>query len=355
MALNGSKMSGQEKSVRVSFTVSPEAAIKLREIALSKSELLRGLNVLAVQLGNESQICISSPLNFNFAGGCGVALKDKHSEEGFDSELTDSISEISEGEKMSEEESVSNVDRGVREVDQELALATAASVKLCDDHEPSELDTNKGSFTEKASHNEMNARNALYEEIHSKKTRSAGVAKECADVSRGKVTQELTARNHSPNVNNDSNKFDGHSGVSFAQHLINLSKQYRSENPKSPTSISNDKFYLNDSSRIVVNDHVLRCFNDKAEDFMGLNVNNSLFDSYGTSVKSAEELSKEQSEISPTNLDSMSVSSADSLFEEARLGSVDELRYVKSIALFQVVLSFKVGCKCKQLLIIRLC
>ena len=330
-----------DRNVRVSFKLSHEAAIKLREIALTNGELLRGLGVLAVQLGNESQICISSPLNFNLASS--VAREspkvEKPAEEGFDSELTDSLSDISEGGgKISEEEAEFHVDRGVRDVDEEVAYATAASVKVSQD-EPkptSDIDANKASLTEKSAqkNSKMNAaRNALYHEIHFKKSEEARQMKEdSADVLIIKNPKEMTAGKESPNINNEGNKFDGSTtNVSFSQHLINLSKQYRSENPRSPTSISNDKYYASHSSRIVGRDHVLRCFNDKAEDFMGLSVNNSLlFDSYGTSsVKSAEQLSKEQSEMSPTNLDSMSVSSADSLFEEARLGSVDELRYFK--------------------------
>ena len=326
-----------DRNVRVSFKLSHEAAIKLREIALTNGELLRGLGVLAVQLGNESQICISSPLNFNLASSVARELPRVEKvavEEGFDSELTDSLSEIFD------------VDRGVRDVDEDVAYATAASVKVSQD-EPkptSDIDANKVALTEKSTqkNSKMNAaRCALYHEIHFKKSEEARQMKEdSADVLIIKNPKEMTPGKESPNINNEGNKFDGSTtNVSFAQHLINLSKQYRSENPRSPTSISNDKYYASDTSRIVGRDHVLRCFSDKAEDFMGLSVNNSLlFDSYGTSsVKSAEQLSKEQSEMSPTNLDSMSVSSADSLFEEARLGSVDELRYFKLyIFIFQV-------------------
>lgn len=339
-----------DRNVRVSFKLSHEAAIKLREIALTNGELLRGLGVLAVQLGNESQICISSPLNFNLASSVARELPRVEKvavEEGFDSELTDSLSEISEGGgKISEEEAEFDVDRGVRDVDEDVAYATAASVKVSQD-EPkptSDIDANKAALTEKSTqkNSKMNAaRCALYHEIHFKKSEEARQMKEdSADVLIIKNPKEMTPGKESPNINNEGNKFDGSTtNVSFAQHLINLSKQYRSENPRSPTSISNDKYYASDTSRIVGRDHVLRCFSDKAEDFMGLSVNNSLlFDSYGTSsVKSAEQLSKEQSEMSPTNLDSMSVSSADSLFEEARLGSVDELRYFKLyIFIFQV-------------------
>lgn len=131
-------------------------------------------------------------------------------------------------------------------------------------------------------------------------------------------------------TNNEFGSLPCH-GISFAQHLINLSKQYRLENEK-----CGDKFF--EASKIVKNDHVLRSFttgNDKQEDFMGLPGQNSLLfgDNFSAStVKSAEELSKEHSEASPTNLDTMSEASADSyhsLFEDAHLGSVHELRYFR--------------------------
>lgn len=331
-------MSAQKKNVRVSFKLSQEAAIQLREIALTRSELLCNLGVLAVQLGNESQICISSPLSFNFAASGGAALKQKASEEGFDvSELTDSAGDLSENEKVCEDEAVSTIDGGIREVDQALALATAASVKLSTDDPSSEL-LNKASLSEaERTNHDMEGISARTHAIHLKKPKEGSiVVKEERADDMGSVieinSQELTHGDDdssSSNVNNESNKFDGPSGLSFAQHLINLSKQYRSDNEKSPTSITNDKYFVNDASQIVGSDHVLRCFSEKPDDFLALSVNNPLlFDSYEASaVKSAEELSKEQSEMSPTVLDSTSVSSADSLFEEARLGSVDELRY----------------------------
>ena len=469
-------MSDHEKNVRVSFKLSREAAIKLREIALTKSELLCKLGVLAVQLGNESQICISSALNFE------NGVRTKISETGRTqnrcaNKENGSLKDASNIPKLDNSvKTLLNVDRGVRPVDQALARATADSV-LISDSLPSVSSLNKAPFMNKTSSQEDRAthkvqtnsnqdsyntardlrasigensaaknqpamkpisynsvikfntkdtvshniephRNSFHAKQSSKKKNTNNVlhvkpavknlgevvictnneiqdaiticsvdsvsgntskyAKDmtvcqepksksdlkthgqetirkakvfpqdlCSDSDGQKFDRTdikmdsviLTEHDNMSNltesfdcsVNNDIPTFPGH-GISFAQHLINLSKQYRLENDKSPTAVANEKFF--EASRIVRNDHVLRSFttgNDKQEDFMDFSGQNALlFDgSYNTTtVKSAEELSKEQSEASPTNLDSMSEASADSLFEEARLGSVDELRYI---------------------------
>ena len=466
-------MSDLERNVRVSFKLSREAAIKLREIALTKRELLCNLGVLAVQLGNESQICISSALSFeNDArtenNSSGTAQNRQAAKEKQCLKDASKIPKVDNSVKK-----LLNVDRAVRPVDQDLARVTADSVMISDSLPP--MDTlNKASFMKKISSQEdgrsahevrtsqsksscstvrnlctpvvdCNAgddeiavkhipyngvikfnpkdaqeaeayRSALYEKQPSKKsTREAktlgknskddsyigneiqddlairsvnihSVSDNTTNYPKDMTVSQESNRKTSPkvqgqetankpktsiqdvsNIDADSEKcdkndmkmdsatlsepdainmtesfdcvngnsndiptFPGH-GISFAQHLINLSKQYRSEHERSPTGLANERFF--EPSTIVRNDHVLRCFtaaNDKQEDFMGFSGQSALlFDgSYGsTAVKSAEELSKEQSEASPTNMDSMSEASADSLFEEARLGSVDELRY----------------------------
>ncbi len=471
-------MSDRERNVRVSFKLSREAAIKLREIALTKSELLCNLGVLAVQLGNESQICISSALSFEHGARTGKNSTGK-AQNRHAGKVKEPLKDASKNRKF--ENSVKgllNVDRGVRPVDQALARATADSVMISDTL-PSMSTLNKAAFMNKTSSQEndrttheihassiqescntarnscasfvennttenqprmkpisyngvikFNAkdavsqdiephRNALFEKQTSKKdTKNALYAKPAGKNSSNEIQDDLTCirrvnvdsvsgntlkhakdmtacQESTPtprtcprtqdqetirkaktpiqdlpklstncidsdgqkddktdikmdsaslsehdnmstdsfdcSVNNDIPTFPGH-GISFAQHLINLSKQYRLENEKSPTGLANEKFF--EASRFVRNDHVLRSFttgNEKHEDFMGFSGQNALlFDgNYSTTaVKSAEELSKEQSEASPTNLDSMSETSADSLFEEARLGSVDELRYI---------------------------
>ena len=474
-------MSDLERNVRVSFKLSREAAIKLREIALTKSELLCKLGVLAVQLGNESQICISSALNFENGVRMGNREETGRTKVRRANKEKGSLKDASKIPKLDNSvKRLSNVDRGVRPVDQALARAIADSV-LISDTLPSMSSLNKASFMSKTSSQEnrttheaqassnqdsyntarnlrasigennttknqpamkpisynsvikfnakdtvsQNAepyRNSLYSKQSSKNDNNGLHAKpavknlrDVVTCSSNEIQDDLTIRSVDsvsgntskyakdmtvcqelnpktslktqgqdtirkakvfpqdlPNVltnnidsdgkkcdrtdikmdsailneqdnmpiltesfdcsvNNDIPTFPGH-GISFAQHLINLSKQYRLENDKSPTALANEKFF--EASRIVRNDHVLRSFttaNDKQEDFMDFSVQNALlFDgNYNTTtVKSAEELSKEQSEASPTNLDSMSEASADSLFEEARLGSVDELRYI---------------------------
>ena len=481
-------MSDRERNVRVSFKLSREAAIKLREIALTKSELLCNLGVLAVQLGNESQICISSALSFE--NGARTAANSNNTGKAQNRRVDKEKESLKVASKITKLDNnatkrLPHVDRGVRPVDQALARATADSV-IISDILPSMSTLNKAAFMNKTSsqensrtaheihansiqesynttrnlcpsfvesnttenqvamksisyngvikfnakdaisHDVESYRNALFETQPSKKDiknaikpagknskddtacvgneiqddltkRSVNIdsvsantlkyAKDktvCQDsnpllktnqdhqqtiIRKAKTSAQdlpkVSTNNIDPDrqnydktdikmdstllnehdsmsnmtdsfdcsVNSDIPTFPGH-GISFAQHLINLSKQYRLENEKSPTGLANEKFF--EASRFVRNDHVLRCFttgNEKQEDFMGFSGQNALlFDgSYSTTVvKSAEELSKEQSEASPTNLDSMSETSADSLFEDARLGSVDELRYSTS-------------------------
>ncbi|XP_028414599.1 uncharacterized protein LOC114537695 [Dendronephthya gigantea] len=474
-------MNDFDQNVRVSFKLSREAAMKLREFALTKTELLCNLGVFAVQLGNESQICISSPLNFDKdvltgASHCaktsaGRQQKSQNGQAKKPGELRDSRRSLPKIDKA-----LLNVDRGVRPVDLALARATADSVMISDGLS-SMNSLNKAAFMNRTStqknrttspktdlisrreghHNKNSLRDSSASAVgnssptnqvamkpisyhgvikfNSKNDeelcRSSPYGKEDSDDARrsknvrgdsvcrqdeiqdglsrniervasdatkyGKelktasedVRKILTQSNEvsvpksqvksqdlskaSSPIDPDSNKnkdekraikmdaqtatlneHDGVShmtdsfecsvntdinsglstfpaqGISFAQHLINLSKQYRLENEKSPI-MGSEKFFATQASRIVRNDHVLRCFTtgcEKQEDFMGFTGQNALlFDgSYkATAVKSAEELSKEQSEASPTNLDSMSETSADSLFEDARLGSVDEL------------------------------
>ena len=466
-------MSERERNVRVSFKLSREAAIKLREIALTKSELLCNLGVLAVQLGNESQICISSALSLGNSARTGKKRTERPQNRHVN-RAKESFKDANKIPKLDNSfKRLLNVDRGVRPVDQALARATADSVMISDTL-PSMSTLNKDAFINKTSSQEKNrtkhkvytnstkessdtARNssasfvennttenhpishngvikftvkdgtsqdgeahrkALFEKQPSKKdTKNASNANEDGKNSSNEIQDDLNIRsvnvdsvsdntskyaknmtacqesslmpktnqkaqdeetarkaktsvqeqpkpstNHIDSdgqkydktdikmdsgslsehdnvsnmtdsfdcsVNNDLPTFPGH-GISFAQHLINLSKQYRLENDKSPNGLANERFF--EPSRFVRNDHVLRSFttgNEKQEDFMGFSGQNALlFDGNYSAVKSAEELSKEQSEASPTNLDSMSETSADSLFEEARLGSVDELRYL---------------------------
>ena len=465
-------MSEREGNVRVSFKLSQEAAIKLREVALTKSELLCNLGVLAVQLGNESQICVSSAFSLRNSARTGSNSAGK-AQNGHVNKEKESFKDASKIPKLDNSvKGLLHVDRGVRPVDQALARATADSVMISDTL-PSMSTLNKAAFINKTSSQEKSRtkpevcvgaikescntvrnsntsfvennttenqsisydgvikfsvkdgisqdvqpqRKALFEKQLSKKgIKNAIYVKENGknssdetqdDLNVGSVNVDNVSHNtlkHAKNmtacqessqmprtsqktqddetvrkpktsveelpksstncidtdgqkhdktdikmdssslsehdnvsnmtdsfdcsVNNDLPTFPGH-GISFAQHLINLSKQYRSENEKSPNGFTNEKFF--EPSKFVRNDHVLRSFttgNEKQEDFMGFSGQNALlFDgNYSTTaVKSAEELSKEQSEASPTNLDSMSETSADSLFEEARLGSVDEL------------------------------
>ena len=474
-------MNDFDQNVRVSFKLSREAAMKLREFALTKTELLCNLGVFAVQLGNESQICISSPLNIdkdalNGAPHCaktnaGRQQKSQNGQAKKSSELRDARRSVPKLNKA-----LLNVDRGVRPVDLALARATADSVMISDglasmnagnkaafmnktstqkkktsspktdlisrqegQHSKNTVRDSSASLVENSSpsnqaamkpishhgvikfntkNDEEPCRSSTYGREHtddsrrSKNVRDDGVCRqneiqdglsrnaELVPSNATKYGKELTTaseeirkiptQNHegsgrkvqtksqvlskdsnsSIDLGSNSNKddkseinMDVHTatlnehdsisnmtdsfdcsvntdiistfpaqGISFAQHLINLSKQYRLENEKSPV-MGSEKFFATQASRIVRNDHVLRCFTtgcEKQEDFMGFTGQNALlFDgSYkATAVKSAEELSKEQSEASPTNLDSMSETSADSLFEDARLGSVDELRY----------------------------
>lgn len=469
-------MSDCERNVRVSFKLSREAAIKLREIALAKSDLLCDLGVLAVQLGKESQICISSALTFeNVNHSVSRAKKTR----GKGSLVRSSVPKrkVTILERSVDKRRFSNVDRGVQRVDEALARAAVASVAVSDARPtlPSMGALNKATFMSKTSTHDaedrshepransdhvtnavnkprnscasfvenntaercvpmksissdgtikFNAKDAenvnrgavlgavhanhpskkkpfiVKQDCKNPKDDNVSVGKElpddlgvssssddnlkhatdmaaCQESSRGKsspqdnqviqatvgdskvshneknidvkydkgdvaISSAASLENNGDDADtnmssmsesfdcNDMPTFPRH-GISFAQHLINLSKQYRLDNEKSPNGLANERFF--EPSRFVRNDHVLRSFttgNEKQEDFMGLSGQNALlFDGNysATAVKTAEELSKEQSEASPTNLDSLSEASADSLFEEARLGSVDELRY----------------------------